>query len=111
MKYVGFTTTKLNKRLAGHRANILNGTEGYVMLMHFTKHHNISDMIIKPIEICDRSVLRKKEQFWIQELNTAFSYGLNSKLKIKYIIMLTFQIRHPNLVVVNVHEIINQKNK
>ena len=33
--------------------------------MHFTKHHNISDVIIKPIEICDRSVLRNKEQYWI----------------------------------------------
>ena len=28
MKYIGFTTTKLNKRLAGRRTNILNGTEG-----------------------------------------------------------------------------------
>ena len=51
--------------------------------MHFTKHHNISDVIIKTIEICDRSVLRNKEHYWIQELNTAFPYGLNSRVNIQ----------------------------
>ena len=40
-------------------------------------------MIIKPIEICNRSVLRNKEQYWIQELNTAFPYGLNSRVNIQ----------------------------
>ena len=51
MKYIGFTTTPLNKRLSGHRANIVNGTEGVAMLQHFTKIHNINDMIIKPAGI------------------------------------------------------------
>ena len=82
MKYVGFTTTKLNKRLAGHRANILNGTEGCIMLDHFTKHHNITNMVIKPIDICDGKVLHKREQFWMQELNTIFPYGLNNRIDI-----------------------------
>ena len=50
MKYVRFTT-KLNKRLAGHRANMLNGSEGEIMFNHFTKHHNICDMVIKPIDL------------------------------------------------------------
>ena len=83
MKYVGFTTTKLNKRLAGHRANILNGTEGCIMLDHFTKHHDISNMVIKPIDMCDGKVLRKREQFWMQELNTIFPYGLNNRIDIQ----------------------------
>ena len=82
MKYVGFTTTKLNKRLAGHRANILNGTEGCIMLDHFTKHHNITNMVIKPIDICDGKVLCKREEFWMQELNTIFPYGLNNRIDI-----------------------------
>ena len=43
MKYIGFTTTKLNKRMSGHCANFINVTEGIVMLNHFTKHHNITD--------------------------------------------------------------------
>ena len=83
MKYIGFTTTKLNKRMSGHHANIINGTEGFVMLNHFTKHHNITDMVIKPIDICDSKILYKREQFWIQELNTIFSYGLNSRIVIE----------------------------
>ena len=28
MKYVGFTTTPINKRLSGHRGNLTNNTEG-----------------------------------------------------------------------------------
>ena len=53
------------KRMSGQRANIINGTEGIVMLNHFTKHHNITDMVIKPIVIYDSKILRKREQFWI----------------------------------------------
>ena len=82
MNYVGFTTTKLNKRLAGHRANMLNGTEGEIMFNHFTKHHRISDMIIKPIDFCVQEVIRSKEKIGIQELNTVFPYGLNSRIDI-----------------------------
>ena len=40
-------------------------------------------MVIKPIDICDSKVLRKREQFWIQELNTIFLYGLNSRIDIE----------------------------
>ena len=83
--YIGFTTTKLNKRLSGHRANILNGTESHIILNHFTKHHQISDMIIKPIDICDKEILRNKETFWMQELNTVFPYGLNNRINISNI--------------------------
>ena len=82
MKYVGFTTTKLNKRLAGHRANILNGTKGCIMLDPFTIHHNITNMVTKPIDICGGKVLRKGEQFWMQKLNTIFPYGLNNRIDI-----------------------------
>ena len=68
--------------MSGHRANIINGTEGF-MLNHFTKHHNVTDMVIKPIDICDSKVLHEREQFWIQELNTIFPYGLNSRIDIE----------------------------
>ena len=81
MKYIGFTTTPLNKRLSGHSANIVNGT-GVVMLQHFTKIHNITDMIIKLLEYCEGKFLRAKEKFWMQELNTIFPYGLNSRIDI-----------------------------
>ena len=82
MKYIGFTTTPLNKRLSGHRANIVNGTECVVMLQLFTKIHKITDMIIKPLEYCKGKFLRAKEKFWMQELNTIFPYGLNSRIDI-----------------------------
>ena len=36
MKYVGYTTTPINKRLSGHRVNINNGSEGKAMLLQFT---------------------------------------------------------------------------
>ena len=83
MKYVGFTTTPLNKRLAGHRANIVNHTEGVIMFNHFTRVHGITDMIIKPLEFCDKEFIRAKEKFWMQELNTIFPYGLNNRIDIK----------------------------
>ena len=47
------------------------------MLSHFEKHHSISDMVIKPIEFCDKKMLRIRVRFWQLELNTAFPYGLN----------------------------------
>ena len=83
MKYVGFTTTPLHKRLSGHRSNIANGTEGHVMLQHFTKIHRVTDIIIKPIEYCDGKFIRSKEKFWIQELNTIFPYGLNNRIDLE----------------------------
>ena len=82
MKYVGFTTTPLNKRMSGHRANIVNGTEGVVILKHFTRIHGITDMIIKPLEYCEKKYLRTKETFWMQELNSIFPYGLNNRIDI-----------------------------
>lgn len=85
MRYIGYTTTPLNKRLSGHRANIINQTEGKVMLDHFKDFHNIADMIIKPIFMCDKEFLRTRETFWIQELNTVFPYGLNNRIDINNI--------------------------
>ena len=80
MVYIGFTTTALNKRLSGHRANLTNNTEGKGMLQYFKHHHLISDMVIKPIEFCERNMLRIRERYWILELNSAFPYGLNDRV-------------------------------
>ena len=77
MKYVGYTTTPINKRLSGRRANIVNGSKGKAMLLHFTKIHPVTDIvIIKPIEYCSISELRTREKFWMRELNTVFPYGV-----------------------------------
>ena len=72
----------LNKRLAGHIANMVTGTEGIVVFKHFTTIHKITDMIIKPLEFCEGKFLRAKEKFWMQELNTIFPYVLNSRIDI-----------------------------
>ena len=37
-------------------------------------------MVIKPIEFCDKKMLRIRERFWQLELNTAFPYGLNDRV-------------------------------
>ena len=75
MKNVGFTTTPLNKRMSGHRANLTNNTEGIPMLNHFKRYHSISDMVIRHIEFCDKDMLRIRERYWQLELNTAFPCG------------------------------------
>ena len=80
MKYVGFTKVQLNRRFSEHRSHIRCGTESYVMLHHFTKHHGIGDMTIKILEICALDKLREREKFWINELNTSFPYGLNDRI-------------------------------
>ena len=51
------------------------------MLLHFTKYHNVDDMVIKPIEFHDDiEKLREREKYWIRELNTVFPYGLNDRI-------------------------------
>ena len=82
MKYVGMTKVQINRRLAEHRSHIRCGSESFVMLNHFTKHHGIADMTIKVIELCTRDNICKKEFFWINELNTTFPYGLNDRVDV-----------------------------
>lgn len=80
-KYVGYTTTDINKRLSGHRSNIINKTEGMAMRQHFTSHHSVADFSIKPIEFCSNVLeLRQREKYWMRELNTIFPYGLNDRI-------------------------------
>ena len=80
MKYVGKTKLMLNRRMSLHRGNILFGSEGAVMLQHFTNVHNISDMQIKAIEICNSKKLDERGKYWMDKLNVAFPYGLNDRL-------------------------------
>ena len=79
IKYVGKTWNPLRQRFNGHRGHIRRGTEAYVMYNHFcgSGGHGISNMMIKPIELCKKEDLIKREKFWIAELNTLFPYGLN----------------------------------
>ena len=80
MRYVGKTINTVRDRLNGNRGHIRRGTEAFVMYDHFAGNdgHDIANMIIKPIEICeDKKALNDREKFWIKELNTVYPYGLN----------------------------------
>ena len=80
MMYVGLTTDQLNKRFSHHRNHITAGTESHIMLEHFTKHHCVNNMKIKPIEVCiGPKLLRERERHWMRELNTLYPYGLNDR--------------------------------
>ena len=80
MKYVGKTALALNRRLSLHRGNMVAGKEAIVMLNHFTKIHQPSDMKIKAIEACNKRNLEDRQRYWIDEFNVAFPYGLNDRL-------------------------------
>ena len=85
MQYVGKTTESIRTRHNGHRGNMRAGSEAYIMLNHFLGKdgHGIGNMIIKPIELCDKKTINEREKYWILELNTVFPYGLNMDAKFK----------------------------
>ena len=65
--------------------NIMCGTEAKVMYDHFfgADGHDLINMIIKPIELCDIANLYEREKHWITTLNTVFPYGLNMDVQFK----------------------------
>ena len=81
MKYVGKTWNSIRQRFNGHRGHMRSKTESFVMYNHFCGNngHGITNMVIKPIELCAKKDLIKREKFWIAELNTLFPYGLNTE--------------------------------
>ena len=85
MEYVGKTKNTIRTRFNGHRGNIRNHTEAFAMFEHFcgVNGHGIRNMVIKPIEICTKDNINKREKHWIGELNTVFPYGLNMDASFK----------------------------
>ena len=85
MQYVGKTIESIRTRHNGHRGHMRAGTEAYVMRNHFLGEdgHGAENMVIKPIEICNKKTINKQEKHWISELNTVFPYGLNMDIKSK----------------------------
>ena len=65
MQYVGKTKNSVRTRFNGHRGNLLHGTEAFVMYDHFLvkNGHGVSNMIIKPIEMCPPDKLIERETF------------------------------------------------
>ena len=84
LQYVGKTKNAVRNRYNGHRGHINGGTEAAVMLHHFTNVHTPTDMIIKPIEVCNNDeTLLEREKYWMIQLNTIFPYGLNDRTNVK----------------------------
>ena len=72
MKYVGQSKNSVRERFNGHRGHMLRGTESFVMYNHFMgiHGHGISNMIIKPIEICELKDLAARENFGLLNLTS-----------------------------------------
>ena len=82
IQYVGQTKSCLKNRFSGHRSGLKNGNEPKHVLNHFTKVHQPSDMIIKPlIFVKKEDNLNDIENEVILKLNTLYPYGLNDRLE------------------------------
>ena len=82
MRYTGKTKLALQRRMALHRAHIVNETEGPAMLEHFTRVHNPGSVKIKGIQLGTESNLTKIESDWRMELGMAFPYSLNDRISV-----------------------------
>lgn len=80
MKYVGKSTQTIRGRMYGHRSHLATGKEPHLLQWHFTKVHQPSNMIVKPIELITGSTdIDVRENYWMKEINTIFPYGLNDR--------------------------------
>ena len=99
-QYVGETKNRLQKRFSNHRSSIKSGNSCQLVHKHFGEDaHGLDNCKILPIEIInhemldqqnldptqlDRSLTKlrlEREKYWIIELQTAYPYGLNSRVK------------------------------
>ena len=100
LQYIGETKNRLQTRFSGHKSSIKSNTSCQLIHKHFEESgHNLSNCRIIPIEKIDRSSLNHlnltpnqinnslnklrldREKFWITNLQTAYPYGLNSRVK------------------------------
>ena len=100
IQYVGETKNCLQKRFSGHRSSIRRGESGQLIHKHFQEDcHGLSNCSIFPIEKIDITSLNQqyhnevekeraltrlrleREKFWISVLQTAYPFGLNSRVK------------------------------
>ena len=100
IQYIGETKNRLHQRFNGHRSGIKGKKSGQIIHKHFEEGgHGLSNCRILPIEIIDvRSINQQnlnhsqranaisklrleREKFWISTLQTAYPFGLNSRVK------------------------------
>ena len=99
-QYIGETKNRLQTRFSGHRSSIKSKTSCQLIHKHFEENgHGLSNCRIIPIEKMNRSTISQqdltpnqitialnklrldREKFWITNLQTAYPYGLNSRVK------------------------------
>ena len=99
-QYVGETKNSIQKRFSGHRSSIRKGESNQLIHKHFQEDcHGISNCSIFPIEKINATGLNHhnrnsidqeraltrlrmdREKYWITTLQTAYPFGLNSRLK------------------------------
>ena len=111
IKYVGKTWNSIRERFNGHRGRIRRNTEAYAMYNHFCgpDGHGITNMMIKPIELCKKEDLINREKFWIAELNSLFPYGLNMEANFNGISD-AYQLVTRNISNKSIYSVFNKRN-
>lgn len=88
LQYIGETTQKLKDRFLQHRRNVTKGVKGYLYEHFRSNNHSIENMeilIIEKIALNEEQNVKHSlleiENFWIRELNTAYPFGFNDRIK------------------------------
>ena len=99
-QYIGETKNRIQTRFSGHKSSIKSGTSCQLIHKHFEENgHGLVNCRIIPIEKIDISLINQqnltadqvkntlnklrleREKFWITTLQTAYPFGLNSRVK------------------------------
>ena len=87
-QYTGSTVTKFRARFSQYKSNLKlyrEGRRGFFQeeqIEHLFNHgHNGSymDMMVQIIDFCDPNDQEKREDFWMDKLQTLYPEGLNMK--------------------------------
>jgi len=81
LNYIGQTKRKLKDRLNGHRTNIKHKRNTAIAIHFNNTNHKLTHLKISPIEQIYTNIEEtrlKRENFWINTLNTKYPNGLNN---------------------------------
>ena len=81
LQYVGKCETQLKRRHHKHRTQIRNNKEG--VGRHFSSCGGMDALRLQVIDVAARNDLRKRENHWIQELQTLTPDGFNLRKESK----------------------------
>ena len=99
-QYIGETKNSIQKRFSGHKSSIRKGDSNQLIHRHFQEDcHGLTNCSIFPIEKINATGLNQlnhifidqeraltrlrmdREKYWISTLQTAYPFGLNSRVK------------------------------